>query len=53
MSINRNGNIGIGTDNPGAKLEVNGDILCGDILCNNGNLLSTYDKAISGLMGTN
>ncbi|MFC1596256.1 beta strand repeat-containing protein, partial [Candidatus Margulisiibacteriota bacterium] len=27
MTIKRNGNIGVGTTNPGAKLEVNGDIL--------------------------
>ena len=35
MCIEDGGNVGIGTTTPGAKLDVNGDIYCDDIYCNN------------------
>ena len=32
MCYNSTGNVGIGTDSPGAKLEVNGDISCNGVI---------------------
>jgi len=51
VSVVQDGNVGIGTPNPRAKLEVNGDILVtGDIVLQNADCAEDFEIADSGLI---